>query len=512
MPEKIFVIGIGGTGMRCLESFVHTCAVGMFDSTEVEMLALDTDQGNGNFDRLRSLVNCYRSVNGGTKKSSTFFSAKINYHEFTPGYTDSDTFGTISKYAAASAHRADSPVADLIDLFVDADVRDMPLKEGYRAQTQMGSMLMYYAIVKAAYESTQQKANGISEIINALSQSVHAPVFIFGSVFGGTGASSIPIIPLALRAAASVMGVPEISVSDHPYGTIVLTNYFQFDNPDSNGQVVAKSNNFAVNSQAALMFYNNDVTVNSTYNRMYLLGRASQRSYNNGEDQNSKLKSSVGGSTQKNPADFMELIAASAAYNFFKETAKDNAFSEDNGNRAFFISHDDADSKLDFPLFWQEDSDIFKKKLGAAVAAAVLETSYAFYDNVAQTPNMFSQVNVDSEQFKNLVKYWTMLVYQIDSNECLVDGWLPQMYKGRGGDGIMFKDTLFSCRTKKDLSGFKFNKDLYAGDNPPQFNVGLIESRFDVVKKAFNKIGGGTDSFDDMISRSYATLTGLYYK
>ena len=29
---KLFVIAIGGTGMRCLESFVHLCAIGMFDN------------------------------------------------------------------------------------------------------------------------------------------------------------------------------------------------------------------------------------------------------------------------------------------------------------------------------------------------------------------------------------------------------------------------------------------------------------------------------------------------
>lgn len=53
MPQKINVIGIGGTGMRCLEAFVHLCAIGMMDDTEVNVLALDTDKRNGNFKRLQ---------------------------------------------------------------------------------------------------------------------------------------------------------------------------------------------------------------------------------------------------------------------------------------------------------------------------------------------------------------------------------------------------------------------------------------------------------------------------
>ena len=44
--EKLFVIGSGGTGMRCLQAFVHLCAMGMFDDKEIHLLALDTDLDN----------------------------------------------------------------------------------------------------------------------------------------------------------------------------------------------------------------------------------------------------------------------------------------------------------------------------------------------------------------------------------------------------------------------------------------------------------------------------------
>ena len=513
MADKVFVIGIGGTGMRCLESFVHTCAIGMYDNTEIEMLALDTDEDNGNFKRLESLVNCYRSVNGGNSCSDTFFSAKINYHSFSPGYKQDTTFDKISNYSTLSGHRAEDPIADLVDLFVDSSVREMPLKEGYRAQTQMGSLLMYHAIVHAGYKAKYENtANGISEFINALSHSQKAPVFIFGSVFGGTGASSIPIIPRALRRAAEVMEENTANVSDHPFGTIVLTSYFQFDSPQRNNEVVAKSSNFAVNSQAALMFYNNDKTVNSTYSRMYLLGRDAQRSYNKGIDQDSRKASSIGGSDQKNPADYIELLAASAAWHFFDEAKKgEEAFRNDQGNKAFCIAKPDGNGKLDFPLFWQENSDMFKRKMCVAVAASILQEADKFYDNVAKTSNMFEQVNVESERFKNLCLYWKMFNLAIKDDKTLENGWLPQMYHGCGGQGLLFKDTLFQCRSQKDLQNFKFNKDLFDGGNPPQFSVGVFESRFDVVKKAFNKAEGSSTTFEDMLKKSYKTLMNLYF-
>ena len=53
MAKQFFVLGIGGTGMRCIESLIHLCAMGMFDNTDIHLLALDTDKNNGNFSRLK---------------------------------------------------------------------------------------------------------------------------------------------------------------------------------------------------------------------------------------------------------------------------------------------------------------------------------------------------------------------------------------------------------------------------------------------------------------------------
>ena len=38
--DKYFLIGIGGTGMRCLEAVTHMSAMGMFDSKEINILTL----------------------------------------------------------------------------------------------------------------------------------------------------------------------------------------------------------------------------------------------------------------------------------------------------------------------------------------------------------------------------------------------------------------------------------------------------------------------------------------
>ena len=49
MAQQYFVLGIGGTGMRCIESpFIYVLWVCLMIQTYI-FLALDTDKDNGNF-------------------------------------------------------------------------------------------------------------------------------------------------------------------------------------------------------------------------------------------------------------------------------------------------------------------------------------------------------------------------------------------------------------------------------------------------------------------------------
>ena len=67
MARQFFVLGIGGTGMRCIESLIHLCAMGMFDDTDIHLLALDTDKNNGIFSRLKEVKDDYCNTKGQDK-------------------------------------------------------------------------------------------------------------------------------------------------------------------------------------------------------------------------------------------------------------------------------------------------------------------------------------------------------------------------------------------------------------------------------------------------------------
>ena len=167
MDEKLFVLAIGGTGMRCLESFVHLCAIGMFNNQTIEVMMLDTDSTNGNLGRTQILIDLYNKIKteghsdnpdakGGTPNTDTFFSAKINFYKFVTDYNSStrNTYRNISRLADGD-ELTKRQNEDLSDLFLEREtVQNFNLDHGYRAQTHLGSHLMYHAIIESARRLT----------------------------------------------------------------------------------------------------------------------------------------------------------------------------------------------------------------------------------------------------------------------------------------------------------------------------------------------------------------------
>ncbi len=194
--------------MRCLESLLQLCAMGMFDDTEIHLLALDTDKNNGNFSRLKEVKEAYVNAKNIAKANrtplkDTFFSADTKYYEFSPNYETKSTFNEVFNYDDTSYRNPGA--TDLADLVLTDNVETFNLRHGYRAQTHLGSMMMYHSIIEAARSHIDSDLKAyLQELIKA-TQSGTPKVFILGSVFGGTGASSIPIIPQAISRAAEIL-------------------------------------------------------------------------------------------------------------------------------------------------------------------------------------------------------------------------------------------------------------------------------------------------------------------
>jgi hypothetical protein len=481
--DKLFVIGIGGTGMRCLESFVHLCGMGMFDNQEIEILTLDTDELNGNKIKTEKLIDLYSRIKtsgiekGGTPNSNTFFSAKLNLHRFWTDYSGQarTNYRSISKLAEGNPEKQKANKL-ISDLFLEQNtVQEFNLAHGYRAQTHLGSHLMYHAIVEAARNlasgnNVKAHEKELEQFLTKLDNAgkIGARVFVFGSIFGGTGASSIPVLPKAFQDFIKVRsgGASNINFSKIKFGSTLLTEYFTFKKPDAkqmgtkDDSVIADSSYFPLNSQAALQFYQGDPTVQQTYKSMYHIGWPIE-SKKIGQEGN-EGSTITGGEKQKNPSHITELICACAAYDFFTKTTGLDVDKAEYLYRA--IEFKDNVFNFSFNDFVGNENkagETFANRLGAFFSLAhiiLTKNSAAFStDEKAGIRAFITQLeqaklplysSISNEECVELNDYFKFFAYSFDS-EKFNEGWFYQVRSTVAPGTFMFESSAFTSNPKE---------------------------------------------------------------
>lgn len=458
--DQYFIIAIGGTGMRCLESFVHLCAIGMFDNKEINILTLDTDQNNGNKERVEGLINQYNKIKteNGRANAKTFFSAKLNLYRFFTSYSEQEgnKFRTLAGLSEGDP-KDQKENQDLANLFLDQDtVQDFSLVEGYRAQTHLGSYLMYCEILESAKRSkggnTKPQDSELKTFVENLGDvSERARVFVFGSIFGGTGASSIPVLPRALNEAYIKYKGKEFS-SNINYGSTLLTQYFKFESPTGteqlrNEKVIADSSNFSINSQAAMYFYEKDDEVKKSYKCMYHIGWPFSETMFGKEEG----KIVTGGLKQKNKCHVVELLCASAAYDFFNRTDLENI----KETRFLYktVNIENGNPSFEGKTFIKEDGDLFTLKLGGFLSFAhIILTTYQAANGSVGIKSLLKQlverkdkelyISITDDEYTDIDNYFKYFFgYHIDNN--IFHGeWIYQIKDSIPGDFIFSKEAL----------------------------------------------------------------------
>lgn len=501
MANQFFVLGIGGTGMRCIESLIHLCAMGMFDNTEIHLLALDTDKNNGNFSRLKELKDAYLNTKGLDQASrvalsNTFFSANIKYYEFSPNYEQKSSFKLMFNYGNTQYNNREE--TDLADLVLSENVEEFNLRHGYRAQTHLGSMMMYHSIIEAAKSpASSDLKTFLSQLIKA-SQTGNPRVFILGSVFGGTGASSIPIIPQAISKAAEILSNGAANVLRSAYfGSTLLTAYFSFKAPNAdelkNQRVIATSDKFALNSQVAMMFYDDDTTVKSTYQKFYMMG-TSGMTWDPMQREGDKIKETItGGAQQKNDSHYIELLAACAALDFYNTNDTTLSQNKSLNQTDYQYRAINDNGKFDFQDFvGSERAKEFAQKFGMLIAFDLFANgSDDFVEKVRSGEHKDIQdfTDMDVNQVTYLKNYFNLFFVQALPSGLLSEGWLRQIHRSAGGgDNFLFNANLFSADSFKNLMKVDWNKEIYRKEGigkDNSYKTGLFGSKFNSFKKMF---------------------------
>ena len=334
----------------------------------------------------------------------------------------------------------------LAELFLSEEVQNFDLSHGYRAQTHLGSYLMYHAITDLAKrlksgidikDGEKQFEKFLNLLYNAKED---ARVFVFGSIFGGTGASSIPIIPKALNDALDIYGDGKMSVDKGAkFGATLLTEYFSFKKPadaqksNRDNAIIADSDFFTLNSQAALQFYQSDPTVKKTYQKMYHVGWPIDRiDYSKGKNEKETI---TGGTAQKNQCHITELICGCAAWDFFNS----ERFLSETESVYLYKSVRYEDNVLNFTkddfIGNGEEGKLFGKKFGNFVAFMHLvltkNDGALGHDGVNLLLKRIGEVTdiysaLDQQYTELLTKYFRSFGYKMD-NGVFVPGWLYQI-------------------------------------------------------------------------------------
>jgi hypothetical protein len=87
---QYFLVAAGGTGMRCLQSFINLAAVGMFKGiSKVHILLMDTDEENKDKRNAENLIKAYEKLFSSAKDApgGAFFKCELVLYVFVPDYS-----------------------------------------------------------------------------------------------------------------------------------------------------------------------------------------------------------------------------------------------------------------------------------------------------------------------------------------------------------------------------------------------------------------------------------------
>lgn len=317
--NKLYVIGVGGSGAKCLESMIHFAATGLLGDSKLELLLVDPDESNGNVERTRNSLNIYQNcqqlVNAGDKAvSSGWMGATIKYHGLWSPFAQESQSRELGSFFRYSTLRSNEPaLSSLFDVMYSAEERTQTLDEGFRGRPAIGSAVMSQIDMRRLGEAPWSTL--IQSIEADAGNGQNPKILLCGSMFGGTGASGLPTIAKLINNCLNPPGESKNIRGSVRLGCVFLLPYFSFTVPpdaESNEGLFASADHFLLNTEAALRYYVD--RSGDLFDSIYLLGNESTEA----------VKFSVGRGTQNNQPHFIELMAALGARDFLLNDRTDS--------------------------------------------------------------------------------------------------------------------------------------------------------------------------------------------
>jgi len=409
-----YVIGIGGTGAKCVESFIHLCAAGLMpDNKSLFALFVDPDGSNGSLKRAETLLQNYYDCKQLQLGASNLFKTSLRIAHpdvWSPLQDKPQRLDQFFNYDTLHQNGA----AHLFDVLYSRKEKETSLEYGFRGHPSIGAAVMAAAVKLGAEEPWASLRDQIGLDVRG---GEGAKVILFGSIFGGTGAAGVPTISRLVSNEFS----PQLRPDRFKLGSILMLPYFSFD-PVRQERLRVDAENFLLSTQTALTYYHHQDEL-KVCNAVYLLGN---------ENLKPMRASSIGGQEQENEPHLLEMYAALAALHFF---------SNDNVNGYPHIAREKIDQTLWSDLPYDSGFAELKQKINqlARFSFAYLSSYYPMLKSINDSGgeyrapwyiNLFKRKKVDlkssmEQELKQLKSYCESFLL-----------WLANIEQSQTGDNI----------------------------------------------------------------------------
>ena len=311
------IVSIGGSGAKSVESLTHLCAAGLMPDGDLNVLFIDPDLANGCLERAQNTLNKYCECKKAGMKETELLKTSITLSKpsvWTP-FEDNAKPSLENFFRYAALKTQDESAALLFDVLFSPEEKEVLLDEGFLGHPSIGAAVLAKTIKLSETEPWRTFRQKIEQDAK---EGTVSKIVLIGSVFGGTGAAGIPTISRLIK--QEFQGYKNVKV-----GGILLLPYFSFTAAEkklTTGRAFKLNpQNFVLNTQAALKYYYNQNYLDC-FDCVYLMG----------EHMLTPMRHPTsGGRTQDNEPNFIELYAALAAIDFFKdidEKVKDHTFKD----------------------------------------------------------------------------------------------------------------------------------------------------------------------------------------
>lgn len=315
---KLFAIGVGGSGAKCLEAAIHLHTMGLLDRegsspTELGVLSVEPDRQSALLQRAQTALartQSLRQALDGVTQHFCHGGELKDYGVWNPveSVAGQGALTMAQIYTKQTLQHKSPALGGLMDCLFTQEEQKLDLREGFRGRPPIGSALMS---AMALEDPIHAKTWGpfLGDVRQAAKGGEDVCIHMFGSMFGGTGASGVPTVGQLLRNWLKEEGIRRV-----PLNASLLLPYFNFkDHGSKNTGLHAEASNFQLNTGAALQYLSQNGA--QDFDQVYLLGSDAKVAYD----------FSIGGTSQANGAHLVELLAALGLRDSLGKTEQDVA-------------------------------------------------------------------------------------------------------------------------------------------------------------------------------------------